>query len=138
MLETGWVSDARLLAGGGNYCPRCAHLLRIARLAEQCAWCEAPMVEEERAELEGWGYFADALGELASVLPGLPRRALRHHRAGSPPPRPVGADSRRRDPRLRQFGGCADPPEVRKTALSPRRGSSSVRPRHQPLSRSLT
>lgn len=70
MLEVGWVSDAHLVAGGGVYCRACAHLLRIVRLAEQCAWCEAPMVEEARAELEGWGYYADDLGELHPCCPG--------------------------------------------------------------------
>ena len=70
MTELGWVKDARLIVGGGNYCPRCAHLLRIARLAERCTWCEAPMVEERRAEIEGWGYYADALGSLHPCCPG--------------------------------------------------------------------
>jgi hypothetical protein len=70
MLDTGWVSDAYLLAGGGAYCRACAHLLRIVRLAEQCAWCETPMVEEERADSDGWGYFADPLGDLHPCCPG--------------------------------------------------------------------
>ena len=70
MLEAGWVSDAHLLAGGGAYCRTCAHLLRIVRLPEWCAWCEAPMVEEERAEDEGWGYYADILGVLHPCCPG--------------------------------------------------------------------
>ncbi len=70
MTELGWVKDARLIVGGGNYCPRCAHLLRIARLAERCTWCEAPMVEERRAEIDGWGYYADALGSLHPCCPG--------------------------------------------------------------------
>ena len=70
MHEAGWVLDARLLASQGVYCRTCAHLLRIVRLTAQCAWCEAPMVEEERAELEGWGYYADDLGELHPCCPG--------------------------------------------------------------------
>ena len=70
MPDAGWVIDARLVAGEGAYCRMCAHLLRIVRLAEQCTWCEAPMVEEERAELEGWGYYADDLGELHPCCPG--------------------------------------------------------------------
>ena len=70
MLEAGWVSDVRLLAGGGALCRSCAHLLRIVRLAERCAWCEAPMVEEETAEAEGWAYFADSLGDLHPCCPG--------------------------------------------------------------------
>ncbi len=70
MTELGWVSDARVLEGGGTYCSRCAHLLRIARLKERCAWCEAPMVEEGRAETEGWGYYADAFGLLHPCCPG--------------------------------------------------------------------
>ena len=70
MLETGWVSDAQLLAGGGDYCRACAHLLRIVRLAERCAWCRAPMVEEEAAELAGWAYFADDIGDLHACCPG--------------------------------------------------------------------
>ena len=70
MLETGSVSEALLLAGGVTYCRSCAHLLRIVRLPEHCAWCEAPGVEEERAELEGWGYYANDLGELHPCCPG--------------------------------------------------------------------
>ena len=70
MLGSSWVSDARLLAGGGAYCTACAHLLRIARLTERCAWCETPMVEEERAESEGWGYYADTLGMMYPCCPG--------------------------------------------------------------------
>ena len=70
MVEAGWVSDARLLAEGGAYCRACAHLLRIVRFAERCAWCEVPLVEEERAEAEGWGYYADDLGTLHPCCPG--------------------------------------------------------------------
>jgi hypothetical protein len=70
MVEAGWVADASLLAGGASYCRRCAHLLRIARVAEQCAWCEVPLVEEELAEAEGWGYYADTLGKLHPCCPG--------------------------------------------------------------------
>ncbi len=70
MLEAGWVCDSRLLAAGGAYCRTCAHLLWIVRLPEQCAWCEAAMVEEERAESEGWGYYADTLGALHPCCPG--------------------------------------------------------------------
>jgi hypothetical protein len=69
MLEDGWVSDAQVLAGGGVYCLTCAHLLRIVRLAEECAWCEAPLVEEVGAESEGWGYFADEIGDLHPCCP---------------------------------------------------------------------
>ena len=68
MLDVGWVSDSHVLAGG-EYCRACAHLLRIARLAEQCAWCEKPMVEEERAEADGWGHFTDTLGDLHPCCP---------------------------------------------------------------------
>jgi hypothetical protein len=70
MLETGWVTDDKLPAGGGTYCLRCAHLLRIVRLTEHCAWCEAPMVDESTAEERGWAYFADELGELHPCCPG--------------------------------------------------------------------
>jgi hypothetical protein len=69
MLESGWVRDARAPAAGVVYCRTCAHLLGIVRLAERCSWCEAPLVEEERAELEGWGYYADTLGELHPCCP---------------------------------------------------------------------
>jgi hypothetical protein len=69
MLVAGWVADAGKVAGGGIYCRACAHLLRIARIAELCAWCEAPMVEEETAEAAGWAYFADELGELHPCCP---------------------------------------------------------------------
>ena len=70
MLEAGWVLDARLLPGERTYCRMCAHLLRLVRVVEQCAWCETPIVEEERAELEGWGYYADSLGTLHPCCPG--------------------------------------------------------------------
>ena len=66
----GWVRDTGSVAAGGTYCRACAHLLRISRLAEHCAWCEAPMVEEEAAESIGWAYFADALGEFHPCCPG--------------------------------------------------------------------
>lgn len=69
MFERGWVRDVRLLPGGGAYCRGCAHLLWILRMREQCAWCEAPMVEEERAETQGWAYFADSLGDLHPCCP---------------------------------------------------------------------
>jgi len=69
MLEAGWVTDAGLLAGGGTFCRSCAHVLRIARLSEQCAWCEEPMVDEERAEARGWAYFADEIGDLYPCCP---------------------------------------------------------------------
>jgi hypothetical protein len=70
MFEAGWVVDMLPFSGAAAYCRMCAHLLRIVRLAEQCAWCEIPMVEEERAELEGWGYYSDDLGELHPCCPG--------------------------------------------------------------------
>lgn len=70
MVEAGWVIEARLLAGGGALCRGCAHLLRIVRLAEQCAWCEEPMLDEETAETEGWVYYADDIGELHPCCPG--------------------------------------------------------------------
>lgn len=69
MVEAGWVSDAQLLAGGGVFCRACAHLLRLARLDEECAWCDAPMVEEEAAEVGGWVYYADELGDLHPCCP---------------------------------------------------------------------
>ena len=69
MVEAGWVDDVRRVAGGGAYCRGCAHLLRILRLEEQCAWCEVPMADEEAAEAEGWAYFADSLGDLYPCCP---------------------------------------------------------------------
>ena len=69
MLETGWVSDAQLLAGGGVYCRACAHVLRLVRLDEKCVWCDEPMVEEEAAEAAGWAYYADELGDLHACCP---------------------------------------------------------------------
>ena len=68
MLESGWVSDAQIVAGG-VYCRACAHLLRLVRLEEQCTWCDTAMLEEESAETEGWGYFADELGDLYPCCP---------------------------------------------------------------------
>lgn len=70
MLQVGWVTDRGVLAGGGTYCLPCAHLLRIARLDEQCAWCETPLRDECTAEEGGWAYYADELGELHPCCPG--------------------------------------------------------------------
>ena len=70
MLELGWVIDPGLLGREGTYCRPCAHLLRLSRLAEQCVWCEVPMVEEERAEDEGWAYYADRFGHMHPCCPG--------------------------------------------------------------------
>ena len=70
MLDEGWVRDSRVLSGGAAYCRTCAHLLGVARLAEKCAWCETPMVDEGCAETLGWGYFADTLGALHPCCPG--------------------------------------------------------------------
>ena len=64
-----WVRDRSVLPDGGTFCRTCAHLLRIVRLAERCAWCQAPLVEEVRAESDGWGYFADTLGVLHPCCP---------------------------------------------------------------------
>jgi hypothetical protein len=69
MLDEGWVSDSGVLANGGAYCRTCAHLLRLVRLPEHCAWCETPMIEEEEAEVAGWGYYADDLGALHPCCP---------------------------------------------------------------------
>ena len=69
MLEAGWVKDRRLPESGGAFCLGCAHLLGIARLAEQCAWCQAPMADEAVAETLGWAYFANELGELHPCCP---------------------------------------------------------------------
>jgi hypothetical protein len=68
MVAAGWVNEA-LFVEGGTYCRSCAHLLRIVRLAEQCAWCEAPMIEEAAAEARGWAYYADEIGELHPCCP---------------------------------------------------------------------
>ena len=69
MLDSGWVNDSQLLVEG-TYCRPCAHLLRIVRLAEECSWCKAPLLEEERAERDGWAYYADELGDLHPCCPG--------------------------------------------------------------------
>jgi hypothetical protein len=70
MLEEGWVDDSGLLRHGGTFCRDCAHLLRITRRPERCAWCEGPMVEEERAEALGWAYFTDEVGDMHACCPG--------------------------------------------------------------------
>ena len=69
MVEDGWVADAQIVSGGGVYCRSCAHLLRIARRDEQCAWCKTPMGDESIAEATGWAYFADSLGALHPCCP---------------------------------------------------------------------
>jgi hypothetical protein len=70
MASSGWLTDSQLVTGGGTFCLSCAHLLRIARLREYCAWCETLMLDEEAAELHGWAYFVDELGELHPCCPG--------------------------------------------------------------------
>jgi hypothetical protein len=86
MLESGWVSDAKIVAAGGVYCHPCAHLLRLVRVGEECTWCDTAMGEEESAETEGWAYFADELGELHPCCPaclaarfGIPARVSLGH-----------------------------------------------------------
>ena len=69
MFEEGWVGDAEIIPGGGVYCRTCAHLLRLIRLDEACAWCNTPMIEEESAEASGWAYFSDELGDLHACCP---------------------------------------------------------------------
>jgi len=70
MLDVGWISDTELIASGGVFCRECAHLLRIARREEFCAWCGTLMAAEDRAEALGWGYFVDGLGDLHACCPG--------------------------------------------------------------------
>jgi hypothetical protein len=70
MLDAGWVSDAELISGGGVFCRECAHLLRIARRPEWCAWCNARMLEEDQGDSRGWAYFFDELGDLHPCCPG--------------------------------------------------------------------
>jgi hypothetical protein len=68
--EDGWVSDSELVADGAVFCRRCAHLLRIARQPEWCAWCGGLMVDEERADALGWAYFLDEVGDMHACCPG--------------------------------------------------------------------
>ena len=70
MVSAGWVTDSHVLSGGGVFCRSCAHLLRIARLPEYCAWCETLMLEEDAAEVKGWAYFVDDLGAMHACCPG--------------------------------------------------------------------
>ena len=70
MASEGWVTDTQLLVNGGTFCLSCAHLLRISRVPEYCAWCEITMLHEVAAELQGWVYFADELGEFHPCCPG--------------------------------------------------------------------
>ena len=70
MASSGRVHDSELLVTGGTFCLSCAHLLRISRVREYCAWCEITMLHEVAAELQGWVYFADQLGEFHPCCPG--------------------------------------------------------------------
>ncbi len=70
IASSGWVTDSVVLAGGATFCRSCAHLLRIARVDEYCAWCASLMFSEEAAEVQGWAYFVDELGELHACCPG--------------------------------------------------------------------
>jgi hypothetical protein len=69
MLDSGWVTDSELLADEGVFCRTCAHLLRIARVPERCAWCGAPLPDEETAEVGGWAFYADEIGVLHPCCP---------------------------------------------------------------------
>ena len=75
MLDVGWVLDVRKFAFGGTYCRGCAHLLRLIRWSEQCAWCAMPIDDEDKAEEDGWRYYSNRLGELHACCPGC----LTHH-----------------------------------------------------------
>jgi hypothetical protein len=70
MLDVGWVTDSELIPSGAVFCRECAHLLHVARHAEFCAWCDALMAEESRADALGWAYFTDDLGDLHPCCPG--------------------------------------------------------------------
>jgi hypothetical protein len=70
MHEVGWVTDAEPLSAEAVFCRSCAHLLRISRLPERCAWCGLSMVEEEVAETNGWAYYADEIGVFHACCPG--------------------------------------------------------------------
>ena len=70
MASSGWVTDSDVVAGGGTFCKPCAHLLRIERVREYCAWCKTLMLDEDAAELQGWAYFVDELGALHPCCPG--------------------------------------------------------------------
>ena len=103
------MTDTQLLAGGGTFCLSCAHLLRIARVAEYCAWCEMPMLDEEAAELQGWAYFADELGELHPCCPGCLDDTIRDRRPVPPPPRAVDPDAARLAPTAAKLTGVPTP-----------------------------
>ena len=88
MIDDGWIRDLALLDGGGDFCRSCAHLLRIARLDEDCSWCGIALEGEEVAESAGWAYFADEIGAFHACCPaclgarfGIPARVKRHHRS---------------------------------------------------------
>jgi len=69
MLEDGWVTDGQVVPGGGTFCRECAHLLRVSRRAERCAWCGGPMPDEEEAGRLGWAFFVDEVGDLHACCP---------------------------------------------------------------------
>jgi hypothetical protein len=85
MVDQGWIRNEQVLAGPGDFCRSCAHLLRIVRLDEHCSWCGAGLEGEQVAETEGWAYFADEIGAFHACCPtclmqrfGITARAKRH------------------------------------------------------------
>jgi hypothetical protein len=88
MLDDGWVRDLELLGEAADFCRGCAHMLRIARIAEHCSWCGDLLEGEDAAEAVGWVYFADEFGSLHACCPrclaerfGIAARAKRRYRA---------------------------------------------------------
>ena len=69
IADVGWVHDTSVLDGAADFCPACAHLLRIARLSEHCSWCGAALEGEDVAESGGWAYFADEIGAFHACCP---------------------------------------------------------------------
>ena len=54
----------------GTIAPGCAHLLRICQAGRTMRLVRGADGRGTSAEIEGWGYFADALGMLHPCCPG--------------------------------------------------------------------
>ncbi len=69
MTRTGWTIRPAVAGFAGVYCASCAHVLSAVELPVGCARCDRSVPDEDHAELRGWGYYEDGLGELVAFCP---------------------------------------------------------------------
>jgi hypothetical protein len=64
MLERGWTISPPAAAVPGTYCLSCASALRMLDWFVRCVDCGATVESESDAEMNGWRFFPDELGQL--------------------------------------------------------------------------